>query len=143
MLGGLLLLAACTGGGSADETTASPTTPATSQARQCEGADLTADAGDVDGLTGGTGILRLRLRNVSASPCSVSGPAAVVLLDAARKPLPQPEADLDGAFGDESLVVLAPGAPPGAFIPVSVSGLTDAGVPCATRHPAWRSGASP
>jgi hypothetical protein len=57
------------------------------------------------------------------------------MLDAAHKPLPQTDADLDGAFGNEAAVTLAPGAPAGAFIPVSGSGLTEAGDPCPTPAP--------
>jgi len=105
----------------------------------CKAADLRGTIGGYNGLTGGTAIDFVFLRNVSNRSCSLSGTPTVTALDRGGRPVPLRRVELDGLFNDASVsVALISHARNGswseAMVPMSVSGLDDTGQPCGTSH---------
>lgn len=101
----------------------------------CTAAQLRATAGQSQGLTGGTRVLAVQFQNTSRTPCLLDGQPAVTMRGSAGKAIPARDADLDGFFGRQAAVSLAPGRG-GAYLPISLSALTEAGDgPCRRPQP--------
>lgn len=92
-------------------TTVPATTTAPAEAAPCAGADLEGRFAVLPGSAGaGNIVYSLRLTNVSASPCFVSGLPAVTLLDRNGSPLPTHVAAAQPGQATAARIVLQSGA---------------------------------
>lgn len=101
----------------------------------CDAAQLRGSAGDSNGLTGGTAVVYLTLRNVSDRDCSLTGAPVVTAYDMSGRRLQLRPVQLDGDFPAHLRPVALLAHPryadwSEARVPISVTGLTDAGAPC-------------
>jgi hypothetical protein len=101
----------------------------------CRPAQLRGRAADKDGLTGGTMTELVTVRNVSNQSCSLVGEPAVTAYGPTGRPLRLRHVWLDGFFTRHRKPVALLAHPryrrwSMAWVPISLSGLTDALEPC-------------